>query len=148
LTYLMTTCSLMGNVDDISTLSMTASFEIFGADDGTPAPAPGGAVVGDIEIQVVSTIYSCPIVNAVTTSLTTSLPTAEVAAPASLTETGSQGTSTTQGSKTTTTGSSTTGNSAFVSGSSQSGVDPLQIGVSQGLVALMALVGTLYILFE
>jgi hypothetical protein len=143
-TYSMTTCSLEGSVDQISTLSETASFELFGAEDGTTV-GPGNAVVEDIEIQVLSTIYSCPVVDAATTSLSTSLPTAEVVAPSS-TDTGSQSTLT-QGSKATTTGSSTTGNGASVSGSSQSRVDPRQIGIGQGLLAMMVLAGTLYILF-
>ena len=131
-------------MDQISTLSQTASFELFGAEDRTTV-GPGSAVVEDIEIQVLSTIYSCPVVNAATISLSTSLPTAEVVAPSS-TDTGSQSTLT-RGSKATTTGSSTTGNSASVSGSSQSGVDSLQIGIGQVLLSMMAVVETLYVLF-
>jgi len=131
-------------VDQISTMLQTASFELLGAEDGTTVEGPGSAVVEDIEIQVLSTIYSCPVVDAATTSLSTSLPTAEVVAPSA--DTGSQSTLT-QGSKATTTGVSTTGNSASVSGSSQSRVDPLQIGIGQGLLAMVAVVGTLYVLF-
>lgn len=140
----MTTCSLAANVDDISTLSMSASFNLFAADDGTSV-APGTGTSEDIQIQIASTLYSCPVVNAATTILSTSLPTVEIVAP-STTGTASQGTGT-QSPSVGTTGSSENGNSPSAGESSQSGVDPIQIGIGQVLMAIMALLGTVYVLW-
>jgi len=144
-TYMMTTCSLDANVDDISTLSMAASFDLFAADDGTNV-GPGTGTSEDMQIQVVSTLYSCPVINGATTILSTSLPTAEIVASATV-GTGSIGKGTSTPGAGITTGSSANGNSPSAGTGSQSGVDPLQIGVAQILLAIMTLLGTLYVLF-
>ena len=135
----MTTCSLQGNVDQISTLSRTASFELFGADDGTVATT-GNAPSEDIEIHVVSTIYSCPIVDAATAFPSAGLPTGEVVAP-SPTDAGVPSAST-QGSKATTTRLSTTANSPSAVGTSQSNGDRILVGLFQHFMIMLALAGT------
>ena len=123
-------------MDQISTLSRTASFELFGADDGTAA-VPGNAPTEDIEIQVVSTIYSCAIVDSATKFPSSSLPT--VGAVASSTTNGETSTPT-QSSKTTATRSAATGHSPSSTGTSQSSGVRVQVSSSKVSMIILALV--------
>jgi hypothetical protein len=135
-TYWMTTCSLVGHVDDISTLQQAESFQFFGANDGTPA-SPEGSTEHDIELQVVSTIYSCPIVIQPTGVPSSSLPVAEIVAPTS-----------TQSSETSSSNKPGSTSNSLSAGSQESAVSHRQVGFNGILmVSVLAILGTLAVYF-